>query len=136
MDECYHARINMICGRFPIETFREQFVKTFSKRGMVLIQGKAVPFRDTGPMQVDSACGFIFTEQRLINIAVRLCRRWGFNVERHEHRNSAGMDLPAYSVTFPEEYLRNRISSDALGRMKTYARSNAVKENRKAKPMI
>ena len=31
--------------------------------------------------------------------------------------------MPAYSVTIPDEYLRNRMSSEAIGRMHTRDRS-------------
>lgn len=46
IDECFNARMNALCGRFPLKTFREQFLKTYAEKGIVLIQGKEVDFRD------------------------------------------------------------------------------------------
>ena len=122
IDECFRARMDALCGRFPMKTFREQFVKQYAEHGLVLIQGKGYDFRGQRLM-VDSECGIIFSEQRFVNIAVRLCQKWGFKVERNEHKNSLGDDMPAYSVTIPDEYLRNRMSSEAIGRMHTRDRS-------------
>ena len=123
IDECFRARMDVLCGRFPMKTFREQFVKQYAEHGLVLIQGKGYDFRGQRLMVVDSECGIIFSEQRFVNIAVRLCQKWGFKVERNEHKNSLGDDMPAYSVTIPDDYLRNRMSSEAIGRMHTRDRS-------------
>ena len=123
IDECFRARMDALCGRFPMKTFREQFVKQYAEHGLVLIQGKGYDFRGERLMVVDSECGIIFSEQRFVNIAVKLCQKWGFKVERNEHKNSLGDDMPAYSVTIPDDYLRNRMSSEAIGRMHTRDRS-------------
>ena len=123
IDECFCARMNALCGRFPLKTFREQFVKQYTEHGLVLIQGKAYDLDGDRFMIVDSKCGFIFSEQRFVNIAVRLCRKWGFKVERRDHRNRMGEDMPAYSVTIPYDCLRNKMSSEAIGRMQTRERS-------------
>lgn len=44
-------------------------------------------------------------------------------MERCEHKDTLGRDLPAYYVTIPTEYLRRRMSSEAVGRMQTRDRS-------------
>ena len=125
MDECFRARMEAEYGRFPLQEFREQFVKQFAEHGFVLIQGSTYFFDKRPPsvMSVEYKCGFLFSQERFINIAVGLFRRWGFNVERQEHKGWGGMDLPAYYVTIPYDYLRNRMSSEAVGRMHTRDRS-------------
>lgn len=123
IDECFKARIQTLHGRFPLQEFREQFVKAFAEHGLVLIQGSTYYFDGKASMTVDYHCGFIFSEERFVNIAVKLCRRWGFNVERCEHKDAAGRDLSAYYVTIPKDYLRRRMSSEAVGRMQTRDRS-------------
>lgn len=133
IDECFRARMNALCGRFPMNEFRERFVKQYAEHGLVLIQGKAYDLIDERVMITDSQCGIIFSQQRFVNIAVRLCRKWGFKVERKEHQNRLGEDMPAYSVTIPDDYLRNRMSSDAIGRMHTRDRSIAHANTPEAK---
>ena len=123
IDKCFKARIDALCGRFPMKTFREQFMKEYAEHGLVLIQGKTYEFSGERFMIVDSKCGIIFSEQRFVNIAIKLCQKWGFKVERKDHKNCFGEDMPAYSVTIPDEYLRNRMSSEAIGRMRTRDRS-------------
>ena len=123
IDECFKSRIQTLRGRFPLQEFREQFVKAYAEHGLVLIQGSTYYFDGKESMTVDYHCGFIFSEERFVNIAVKLCRRWGFNVERREHKDTADRDMPAYYVTIPKDYLRRRMSSEAVGRMQTRDRS-------------
>jgi len=135
INKCFKARMNLFCGGFPLKTFREQFVKEYAEHGLVLIQGKACDL--DGFMAVDHKYGFMFSEQRFVDIAIKFCQKWGFKVERKEHRNKLGEDMPAYSVTIPEEYLRNRMSRYEIGWMRTrdrsiaYANTPEAKENRK-----
>jgi hypothetical protein len=123
IDKCFKARIQTLHGRFPLQEFREQFVKAYAEHGLVLIQGSTYYFDGKASMTVDYHCGFIFSEERFVNIAVKLCRRWGFNVERREHKDTADRDMPAYYVTIPKDYLRRRMSSEAVGMMQTRDRS-------------
>ena len=122
IDECFRARMQVLHGRFPLREFREQFLKAYAEHGLVLIQGVMNPGQ-TAPMMADRDCGFIFSEERFIDIAVALCRRWGFDVRRQEYKDYTGRDLPAYCVTIPAGYLRRRMGSDAVGRMQTRDRS-------------
>lgn len=123
IDECFMARMQTLHGRFPLREFREQFLKEYTRHGIVLIQGTTYSFKGDAPMVADMECGIVFSEQRLLNIALRLCRRWGFNVDRREHKGAGGRDLPAYYVSIPTEYLRHRMSSEAVGKMLTRDRS-------------
>jgi hypothetical protein len=122
MDECFRARMETLHGRFPLQEFREQFVKQFAENGLVLIQGKAYDCFGDG-MTADRARGFIFSEERFIGMAVGLCRRWGFNVERKETLDDFCGKMTGYNVTIPTDYLRRRMSSEAVGRMHTRDRS-------------
>lgn len=72
IDECFMARMNTLYRRFPLHEFREQFVKAFAEHGLVLIQGSTYYFDGKAPMTVDYHCGFIFSEERFVNIAVKL----------------------------------------------------------------
>ena len=38
IDECFRARMDALCGRFPMKTFREQFVKQYAEHHKLMIR--------------------------------------------------------------------------------------------------
>lgn len=118
MDECFRARMDELRNRFPLMKFRDEFVREFARQGIVYIQPKAV---GVCSVYADRNCGLIFSQQEHIETALRLLRRWGFDVEEwHDRKNYKKW---AYAVMLPEVYLRNKQSSDKLGERRTALRS-------------
>ena len=136
IDECFSRRMDVLHERFPLREFRREFVEQFANHGLVLIQGTPVEYVGISVMRVDDRNGFIFAKQRYIDTALRLARRWGFDVERREHRGWGDKDLHAYAVTIPHGYLRNRMSREAIGRMHTRDRSSMHRQTEEAKEYI
>lgn len=118
MDKCFRARMDELRNRFPLKEFLDVFVSEFARMGIVYIQPKAM---GVGNVYADRDCGLIFAQQEHIKTALRLLRRWGFDVEeRHDRKDYKKW---AYAVMLPEEYLRNKQSSDRLGERRTALRS-------------
>lgn len=116
MDECFTARMDILRDRFPLQEFREQFVKEFARTGIVYIQTIAAKY-DGMQMLLSKEHGFIFSSQRHIDTAIALLKRWGFVVEIfYDHHLKLS---PAYAVMLPEAYLRNKISIAKIGMRRT-----------------
>lgn len=126
MDECFRARMNVLTGRFPLQEFREAFVKEMAEHGMVLIQGAA--FCTSRLMETVENSGIVFNSKHNAHIAMYLARRWGFDVEPIDRG-----ELTGCRVTFPQDYLRQHIGSDQLGRMRTRDRNALHRETPEAK---
>lgn len=118
MDKCFRARMDELQNRFPLKEFLDVFVNEFARIGIVYIHPKAMGVVN---IYADRSYGLIFAQQEHIKTALRLLRRWGFDVE--ERHNRKDYEKWAYAVMLPEEYLRNKQSSDRLGERRTALRS-------------
>lgn len=117
LDECFRARMDVLRNRFPLREFRREFVAQFARKGTVFIQGAAIDIADA--MVSDESHGLIFSCQQHIDKALRLVRRWGFEVvERRTQGN-----IPCYQVLLPEEYLLRQMGSLNIGQRRTQLRS-------------
>lgn len=120
MDECFRAWA--MSNRFPLKDFRKKFLEEYARKGMVLIQPMILDDQFDGGMRVDNQHGFIFSRQDFLDIALRLLRRWGFDVMliREIYENRA---MTAYLVDLPDEYIRRHCGSYIAGVVRTYHRS-------------
>lgn len=95
------------------------FVQEFARNGIVYIQSKT--FVGIDDIYTDRDCGLIFAQKEHVETAIRLLRRWGFDVEKRHDRKD--FKKWAYAVMLPEKYLLNKQSSDKLGVRSTELRN-------------
>ena len=121
LDECFKARMGYLRKRFPIEDFRRCFKEQYKRNGLVMIQTITNKDMDT-VMIADSMAGFVFSDERDLNMALRLLQSWGFNVTTRCEHDKHGLRT-AYIVQLPDEYLKRQVGSDKAGIIRTGLRS-------------
>ena len=132
MDECLRARLDYLQDRFQIEDFRRMFREEYARRGKGMIQDKTVTVKLAGGMTLDAEHGFIFSSKRNLDFALRMLRRWGFNVIHRREHDRRG-ERSAYVVQLGDEFISRRLGSEKAGHIRTGLRSISNIDREKVK---
>ena len=122
MDECFRARMEYTRDRFPLEEFRKRFLEDYTHYGKVTIQGEILSMPNVGGLVNNREYGFAFSNQHSLDFALRLIRRWGFDVI-HVRKRKAIREYTAYIVQLPQEYIVRHLGSERAGIIRTGLRS-------------
>ena len=122
MDECFRARMEYTRDRFPLEEFRKRFLEEYTRYGKVTIQGEIISMPNVGGLVNNSEYGFMFSNQHSLDFALRLIRRWGFDVIHVRKRNEI-RKCTAYIVQLPHKYIVRHLGSERAGIIRTGLRS-------------
>ena len=122
MDKCFKARMEYQQNKFPLDEFRKRFLEDYTRYGKVTIQGEILSMPNIGGLVNNREYGFVFSNQHSLDFALRLIRRWGFDVI-HVRKRNASKECTAYIVQLPHEYVVRHVGSERAGIIRTGLRS-------------